>query len=441
MKFETPKNVNYTATVVALKDFIDLPNCDNVKSAIIFGNSIIVSKSAQVGELGLFFPVECQLSKEFLSNNNLYRKFEYGNSDPEKFGFFEAQGRVKAVKFRGNKSEGFFIPLYSLEFTKINLDEFVVGTVFDFVGDIEICRKYVPKHNPASLRTQQGKTAKLADSIVDGQFRFHYDTENLRRNIHKIQPEYVISLSDKWHGTSVVISNILVKNKLHWFEKILKKMGVKIQDSKFGYAYSSRRVIKSVDGIDKSNNIHFYDDDVWGVVAKEVEDLIPKGYSLYGEIVGFTPTSKPIQGKYHYGCGPMQHKFLVYRVTTTNADGKTLELSWPQMREFCIKYGLEMVKEIFYGKVTDLVPFDLYNDDVRDWQEKLLAYLEKTYVFDGLCPFNNNEVPAEGVVLRIDHLDECESYKLKNFAFLLKESKELDKGQIDIETEQSEGDN
>ena len=44
---------------------------------------------------------------------------------------------------------------------------------------------------------------------------------------------------------------------------------------------------------------------------------------------------------------------------------------------------------------------------------------------DAMCSDNNYKVPAEGVVLRKDHLHTSEAYKLKNFAFLKKESEDL----------------
>lgn len=102
----TTNNVNYTATVVRLSTFVDLKGCDNVKGALIFHNQVILSKTHQEGELGIYFPVECALSPEFLKRNNLYREASL-NADPTKKGFFELNGRVRAVKFRGHKSEGF----------------------------------------------------------------------------------------------------------------------------------------------------------------------------------------------------------------------------------------------------------------------------------------------------------------------------------------------
>lgn len=437
MIFDSPKNPNYAASVVPLKDFVELANCDNVKHALLFGNAVVIGKETTAGELGVFFPVETQLSNEFLSNNNLLRKSAQSelcsNVDPEKSGFFEAHGRVKAVKFRGHKSEGFWIPVSSLEFTGVPTSVFQAGDVFDKIGDHEICRKYIPKRNPAGTPRQQARQARLEDSIVDGQFRFHPDTENLRRNIHKINPSDYLSISDKWHGTSVVIAKILVKRELNWFERLAAKF-LPIQTDVYGLTYSSRKVIKAVNGVAKGTAQHFYSSDIWGDVAKEVEDRLPEGFTIYGEIVGFTKEGSPIQSGYHYGCGPNQHRLLVYRATVTTPKGQVVELSWPQLKEFCTKYGFEMVREILYGRAGDFTKTSAIH-----WHEELLHDLEACYVSDGLCPFNNNEVPAEGVVVRVDHLHECEAYKLKNFRFLERETKLLDKGELDVETAQSEG--
>ena len=73
MRIKEPKNQNYAAIVVEIKTIIPLEKCDNVQGAIIMGNQVIVSKDVKVGDIGLYFPLECALSKEYLSNNNLYR--------------------------------------------------------------------------------------------------------------------------------------------------------------------------------------------------------------------------------------------------------------------------------------------------------------------------------------------------------------------------------
>jgi hypothetical protein len=384
---ESPRNSNYAAVVTSINTLIQLKGCDNVQAAILHNYSVIVSMDVQPGDLGLFFPAETALSHEFMAANNLYRKPEYGNVDPEQKGFFEQHGRVKTMKFRGHKSEAFWIPLSSLQYLDGKLSSGVIneltieGVLFDKLDDHEICHKYVNRRNRAAgePRTKQKtKSARLEDSIVDGQFRFHTDTENLRRNVHKILPNDLISITDKWHGTSVVIGKVLVKRHLGLVDRILCKLGINITQSIYGLAYSSRKVIKAVNGVNKAS-LHYYSSDIWGDVAKEVESKIPNGFTLYGEIVGFTSDGGAIQQGYAYGCGPNQHKLVVYRVTLTTPDGLVVELSWPQLEEFCLKYGLETVDEFFYGRASDLLS-PHFTEDLEEWQANLLKFLEETYV-------------------------------------------------------------
>jgi hypothetical protein len=427
-----PKNRNYCAVVVKLDKFVELPNCSNVKAAVIFGNSVIVGKDVEPGAVGLFFPLETALSKEFLGANNLFRKPEWGNADPAKKGYFEEHGRIKAVKFRGNKSEGFWIPLDSLT-EVINVSSPVtlpVGSEFDTINGVEICRKYEVKPGPQRSGGKQGRQPRIEDQIVEGQFRFHIDTDNLRRNIEKVQPSDWISISSKWHGTSAVFANVKVRRKLSLLERFLRFCGVRVQEDEYAVVWSSRRVVKGVGGVGRDQP-HFYSTDVWGQVASEVQDLIPKGYTLYGEIVGYAG-GKAIQKGYHYGCQTGSHRFLVYRITQTNDDGKVLELGWLQMKAFCAKVGLEMVQELFFGQARDY-----FSSVVPRWHEGFLKQLEEDFVHDQMCPENNLEVPAEGIVLKIERLDEAQSYKLKNYKFLEMESASLDKGEVDLEAEEN----
>jgi hypothetical protein len=276
--------------------------------------------------------------------------------------------------------------------------------------------------------------------------------------VHAITPDMWISISSKWHGTSAVFANLLVKRELGWLERLLKRLGVKIQESEYGYIWSSRRVVKGVGGQEKENSIHYYDSDIWGLVAKEVEDRIPKGFTVYGEIVGWTPEGSPIQPGYAYGCQKGSHRLVVYRVTITNPDGKVIELSWQHKKQFCEKHGFEMVKELWFGRAAEfgreIIPsldtitlhewqvafarLVLDSADSNDWQIAFSKLLENQYVGDRMCQYNNNEVPAEGVVLKVDRLDEAIALKQKSFLFLKRESEALDKGELDIETEQSE---
>lgn len=204
MNLKTPKNSNYAAVVVEIKTLVPLENCDNVQGAPIMGQHVIVGKDIEVGEVGLYFPLESQLTKEYLSANNLYRDKTL-NSDQTKVGYFDVNGRIRCQKFRGHDSEGLFMPINSIRFTGVNpVTDLKMADEFDELNDIEICRKYIVKDTkiqgtPGSKK-DRNMNDKMKDKMVENQFKFHQDTSILYKNTHKISADTIVHLSYKEHG-------------------------------------------------------------------------------------------------------------------------------------------------------------------------------------------------------------------------------------------------
>ena len=427
-----PKNSNYSALVVKIQTTYPLEGCDFVQAASILGNQVIVDKSVKEGDMGLFFPVECKLSKEYLSNNNLYRKPEL-NLNPEKKGYFEENGRIRCVKFRGHKSEGLFMPMNSIDFTK-HKESLVVGDSFDELNGIGICEKYVVVQSGGYMTTNATKNSKIKESkIIEGQFRFHEDTEQLYRNIHKIQPNDLISITYKVHGTSGISSYVLCKKSLKWYEKVLKKLGVNVVDTYYDYIYSSRKVIKNPELNPNAN--HFYDVDIWGLAHKKLEPFLTPGLTLYYEIAGYLPNGGYIQKGYDYGCDEKEFKIFVYRITYTSPIGNVFEFSAKQVQEWCKSKGLLPVFERYYGEAIDFVDYNLHNEDKSmEFSFDLLNAIKLKYT-EHDCFMCSGNVPAEGCVVRIDNKLEFEAYKVKSARFYEMETALLDKGVSDIESE------
>ena len=433
MTLNSPINPNYCATIVTLNHFSELSGCDNLKAAHIFGNRVIVGKDRQAGDRGIFFPIETQLSPEFLHHNNLYRKSEL-NADKTSKGYIDESGRIRAVKLRGHASEGLWLPLESLDYLKLGKENWSDGQTFDMIGDHKICQKYYVPVKVATTPKSQPKKIHVSE-----QFAFHYDTEHLGRNLDQISPKTLISISDKWHGTSAVYANVLSDRPLNWIERLAKRLGIPVIERQYTFIWSSRTVVKGIDNTPKENKLHFYGEDVWGLVGKSVREKLPEGFTVYGEIVGYTPGGTPIQktasGVYAYGCERGQHKFVVYRVTYTSPNGFVIELPWPTMIQFCEAFDFEMVPPIFYGKASHLLPQDDLSPE--NWRDKFFNLIKESYVENRLCEHNSFQVPAEGIVVRIDNLNKSKAFKLKSFAFLEGETKALDKGEADMETLES----
>jgi hypothetical protein len=438
-KISEKANPNYLAAIVRLDHIVPHPNADRLQIAVVQGNSVIVSLDAKEGDVYVYFPLECAINKEFLSWGNSFSD-KTMNSDTEIAGFFGKQGRVKAVKLRGAPSMGYAVPRNKLEMwlsekekKAVIISDDLIGKEFDSYGDILVCEKYV---NPVALSKQNKekknqKKVVREPKVVDSQFHFHINTPQLRKLVHNISPNDYIAITRKLHGTSWVAARLLCNKKLTWQEKVLKKFGVKIVDTEYDLLWASRRVLKN-GYLEVGNKDHFYSYDLWEDIAKSVEYAIQDSITLYGESVGYTKTGSFIQNGYDYGCEPGTFKTYIYRITTTNQSGQVYEFSHNQVKEYCERFGLTMVPELYYGKAKDLYP-DL---SVKEhWHENFLQRLIEDYLEKDCDLCKSQKVPDEGICLRKDIFD-IEVYKLKSFKFLEWETKQLDdENYLDMESQ------
>lgn len=252
------------------------------------------------------------------------------------------------------------------------------------------------------------------------------------------------------HNSSGISSNVLVKKHLNIGEKLLKLVGVNIPDTEYGYIYSSgkpkSKLPKGIVGRYLNKNGDFYQDDIWKRTFEDLKEFLTPGLSIYYEIVGYTKSGAMIQNSYDYGCVPpkedgtyklgINYKIAIYRVTITGIDGTTVEFSPKQVQYWATKNGLTPVHELFYGYAKDLFKLDTanefsYTDD--NFGEKFLELCKRLYN-EKDCFMCSNKVPEEGCVIRIDGL-KFEAYKVKSKAFSMLETKQLDKGEVNIEDE------
>jgi hypothetical protein len=439
-------NQNYLASIVKIDAFRPHPNADKLKITTLYGNSVITGIQAEPG-LYCYFPLECSLSQEFLSYTNSFRDSEL-NLDKTKKGMFENSGRVRAIKLRGSPSEGYIIPVSVLEdfssgFLKapISITDKFCGTDFDLIGDHQICQKYIPRGqriSGAPGKKSKGNTKRYESKLVENQFKFHYDTAHLKREINKIRPNDLIAITNKIHGANFIVANVLTKKHLGWKDKIAKFFGVRVQETEYGLLYSSRAVIKNSTFNDEKENNHFYDADIWKIVADRLFPSLKEGITAIGEVYGYTPSGSFIQKNYDYGCSPGHLDYVVFRMTYTNPKGDVFEFSHKQVQEYCARFGIKTPETYYHGYAKDL--FDL--DTENHWHENFLNKMIETYLEKDchLCK-SVPGIPSEGVILRNDSNIDWEVYKLKSFRFLQKESEQLDTGVIDIETQEANNEN
>jgi len=175
-----------------------------------------------------------------------------------------------------------------------------------------------------------------------------------------------------------------------------------------------------------------YTEDVWGIIANSLECKIPEGYSVYGEIVGYTPSGKTIQSGYDYGLVNNQCGFRVYRITHTTPEGVHRELEWYEIEEFCYEQVIKTVPVYYNGLAKDLFADDIPVDD--NWRENFLSRMKEKYL-DKTCVLCTTGVVNEGIVLRIESGEHKTALKFKSPQFLIKESTARDNNEVDMEEE------
>ena len=445
-------NVNYLAKVINITSFTEHPNPEvtKMKVAHVDGYNICVGINEPEGYY-VYFPTMSQINGELLRYLNLYSDKELNNNPDDKPGFFSKNGRVKAIRLKGLPSGGFLLPFSHFNNWLVDSVNKTVkptdGLEFDEVADGDksfwVCRKYivptqVHPYDRVAKKNRRDKHLKLFDRIRDDQFHFHYDTILLRKCPQVIQPDDLIHISSKWHGTSHISAYVLCHHPLNWRQKIAKWLTGASFDE-YGYIYSSRSVIKN-QYYNKKVTPGFYNCDVWGIAHKVLQPHLIKGMTIYAEIVGFLPTGGYIQKNYDYGCEPpteneykegKNFKIYVYRITTVNEDGIIHEWSTQEVQTWCKNQGLRPVIQLYYGKAKDLYPELNINEH---WTENFMDKLanDKRFFMEMDSPDCSNKVPHEGIVIKRENMI-SEAFKLKCFKFLGKEQEALDRGETNIE--------
>ena len=437
----------YCGTVVKIGEILPIEGRDRIVKTMVNGLSIVIGKDEfQTGDVAVYCANETQLHELFLHLNSMYDDKEL-NIDKEKKGYINKHGRVRVVKLGGVPSYGILLNPASIAlFLNESVDDVKeylsahVNDDFDEINGEIFCKVYVPpvKENRHMSKSER-RDKKLArfKMLIEGSFRQHYDTGQLARNMHLFSPEEKVFISNKLHGTSAIFANILTNVPTNWFKRMWRKLtGKNEYDQKYNIVYSSRTVIKNEFINPKQKAGGYYSDDVWGYWAEKLSGLIPKDYCIYCEIIGYTPNGTAIQKGYDYGCLPtddVKSKLMVYRITDHDKELEIFDvIAFGQylkdnLGDIIINFPL-----MYHGTLGELYPEISTTDH---WHENVLEALkvEKKFLMEQMEPMCINKVPREGFVIRKANDPIKEAWKLKTNAFFMREAKQIDAGEVDIE--------
>ena len=449
--------MSYYAIVTKLKDVRQHPNADRLQLATVFGNTICVDLSYKEDQLGVYFPTGGQLSVKFAEANNLLRKKDAdgnnigGYMDPDK-------RNVTAIKLRGEKSDGLFLPLHCLE-SFGDISTLSVGDRIDTFNGEEICTKYIPKTQARRGTSGTGNRTRKHKDPIAPQFAEHADTEQLAYNLGAFKVGDELEFTLKMHGTSQRTGHLKVLKgyKKTLLDKIMRRPGTPIYD--WGYVSGTRRVVlDTFDGGFYGSNA-FREQHHNTFIGK-----LWKGEEIFYEVVGFTHTGASIMGSgnneklgkdfvkqygketvFSYGCAADGTKYIehgrdtegnayslyedvpvsdvyVYRMTMTNEDGEVVEYTPDFMRYRCEQMGVKTVPVFGKGTLSsDRLHFtapDGYDHDYLIGDGTLGDMVMKCAedFYSGTDPVGKTHI-REGVVVRIINRPKFAAVKHKNFEF------------------------
>ncbi len=447
-------NENWGFRISRVDEIHPIPDAHSIVKAVLGTDTVVVGADTKVGDIVAFFPVGSCISPTYLGANNLFEAAYYDhNSNRDDYatlkasieslmgradkteedlsqlqvmqgrlkhmvGFFNVQGRVRALKLRGQVSMGYVAPVSTLEKAWPELRTTIwsqhLGKSYDMVGSDLVCWKWVPAvkstsepNDPAGYKMPWYKRGmrnlKKFDRLIPGFFKQHYDTAILERNAHLINPTDDITLTVKVHGTSVILANLPVRKQLNWWYKLLKKLGCSVDETEFGEIYSTRRVIQNKYINPRATRANNEPGNEYQAVNEDFIGFLTPGMTVYGEIAGYKPNGKPIQAPkgitHDYGCLPGQYVFMPYRITETGMNGEVTEWSVKQVNEWTAmvkemlpeneKHKIMPMTVVYEGKAGDMYN-DLYNQVCLGYTEQLVDDARQAYIhspeYNGFIP-------------------------------------------------------
>lgn len=401
------------ALVCKLGSHIPIEGADRIVQVSMFGETVITQKTNKEGDLGLLFDMETALCKEYAGMNNMFRNSNL-NTDKTAKGYLEDSGRIRPIKLKGVKVSALWMPISSLSKNEDRCPD--VGQEIDTFLGLKICEKYIPKstQKAANLNKGAGRKGSIRKEDLVPTFKEHFDTSQWSRNTHAVKEGDIVYITEKLHGTSSRAAYVpAIRIKSFW-ERLLNSVGIKTPETEYRFVVGSRRVVKSIGG-EKTTKDGYYNEDLWSQISREFfEGKLYKGETVYFEIVGYTPGGQQIMpsvpniklkpflekseyknfiSKYtdtttfSYGCTPEEnpYKIFVYRITRTNEDGDSLDLSWEQTKVRCEKLGVTSVPELAKLMIgDDYTTFEMCKNIVQELTDAESRYFP-AHVREGVC--------------------------------------------------------
>lgn len=216
-----------------------------------------------------------------------------------------------------------------------------------------------------------------------------------------IKADTQLILTQKLNGITIRVANTKTKKRRTFKEWLAYKLeGSRTSKHEYDLVVGSRWAIKNTS---TSSQDAYSKTQVWKAVKDKYGHLIPRDVIVFGEVIGYLPgTTTPIMEGYTYSVPEGEIAFYVYRVAVVTDDQDLYDLSWDQVRDFCLRHHLKHVPELDRMPRAVLEPEKFENLNFRDEYEQHKHKGDVLYV-DEPVGLGENDAPIdEGYVIRVE---------------------------------------
>ena len=294
------------------------PNADKLSIVSMEGNDwhcIVGLNEYKVGDLVIYCPIDSIIPADLIEKYNL----EY----------LKKNGRVRTVKLRKYISQGLILAIPEGKRWKVGGE---VGKELN-----------ITKYEPPVPKYQQLKGNMPTKRKRNPHFDKYTDIENIKNFNQVFKEGDEVVILEKIHGSSFRASNLPIHLGYSFLDKIKYLIQKYIFKKEYEFVYGSHNVqITSY-----ANRKCFYDEDVYGRIAKKynLAEIIPNDYIVYAEVFG-----AKIQGAgYNYG--------LLNDIDAVFFDVKYKGqyLDYYAFTEFCLQRNLPTVPELYRGNFDEQI--------------------------------------------------------------------------------------
>lgn len=339
--------------VTKVNEVNDHPNAERLSLAIIKGWQVVCQKGEfKKGDLVVYFPPDAKITQVLGERLGVWK--------------YTKDGRVKAIRLRGQPSFGFAAPLRAFP-------ELQKAREGQEVANILGVTKWEPSFDPRAIGKHMERAAK--DNPM---FAKYTDIENYGNFPDLIKDDEPVIATEKIHGTNSRVG--IVEERFLWFFK----------KNAFMAGSHNKNRAKPKPG-EATNTLYWKVLDIPGIkdmLLHIKKTMNANSVILYGEIYG------KVQ-KLHYGVPEGQIDYIAFDIKVND-----VYLNYSVFNAFCKQFKVRIVPTVAVGRYGDLkIQFDRLSSGktlIKDPEGKPVDHIREGIV---VKPLNETRDPKLGRVI------------------------------------------